>query len=74
MLKYNGRVNMDTITKRSFQTQCCVCERVKTDFGWKVPSGEVDSLVSHGYCPRCHAKAMMQIEADLAAMNIQVAG
>lgn len=49
------------------QVQCCVCKRVKKKEGrWervKHPEN-VGSNASHGYCPRCAAKALEEVRAQ----------
>jgi hypothetical protein len=45
------------------QVQCCVCQRVRTPEGWTEPESPkaLREHVSHGYCPRCAAKALEEI-------------
>ncbi len=42
---------------------CCICNKVEQGGQWKVcramPDGEP---VTHGYCPDCYVKVMMEIE------------
>ena len=48
--------------------QCCLCKRVRKQQHWVDP--EIDMVdmadTSHGYCPKCAAKAFAEIRAYAA--------
>lgn len=55
--------------------KCCVCQRIKTDRGWQyrfIPF-EHGEAVSHGYCPSCYQKAIVEIENAVVSNVLQVA-
>ena len=42
---------------------CCVCQR--TECGgqwWSLPAPAKAEMVTHGYCPDCHAQVMAEIQ------------
>lgn len=46
--------------------KCCVCDRIKTDWGWdyQFASFDEDKLFSHGYCPSCYMRIVQEIEDE----------
>lgn len=51
---------MGTVTYKTFETICCICQRRKGSEGWeKVPVKSRASL-SHGLCPECYRKTMIK--------------
>jgi len=48
--------------------QCCVCKKVRTGHGWisEKTLRELKESISHGYCPKCAAKAFKEIHAGLS--------
>ena len=49
--------------KKELLTECCVCKKIKIDNKWidKVPSSKADNMRTHGYCPKCYTKVLLQI-------------
>ncbi len=44
-------------------TQCCVCKKVRQDDGsWTSQETEGRMDISHGYCPKCYAQVLKDIE------------
>lgn len=58
--------------------QCCVCGKIRSDSSWVDPSQVTfdPKEVTHGYCPRCAAKAMAEIAEYLQRQTrgVQQAG
>lgn len=54
-------------------TQCCVCKKIRSrDMGWNPPLEHEQHLidlgnVSHGYCPQCFEKAVVELRASNTA-------
>lgn len=56
-------------------TQCCVCKKVHTAQGWRPPSpallAQMTGPISHGYCPECLSKALIDIESFVKPARAQ---
>ena len=57
----------EEIKKKQILTVCCVCHRVRVGDRWLdgelAERATVGRLLSHGYCPRCFAKANAELDA-----------
>jgi len=44
-------------------TVCCVCQRRKSGRGWTLRPAKAANVnrVSHGYCPQCYDRLMIQL-------------
>jgi hypothetical protein len=45
--------NTGLFDNRPIKTQCCICEKIKTDDGWQILSNLNDYYISHTFCPSC---------------------
>ena len=50
---------MEVITRRIFETICCICKRKKGESGWEKAVVKPFADLSHGYCPECYRKLMI---------------
>lgn len=48
---------------------CCKCKRIRTAEGWRQPVGELDSNVSHSYCPPCALEARIELFSEQASAS-----
>jgi hypothetical protein len=50
---------MEVITRKVIETICCVCQRKKGENGWEKGMIKPFADLSHGYCPECYQKIMI---------------
>lgn len=51
---------MEAVTRRIFKTICCICQRQKGENGWDRAVVKPCTDLSHGYCPECYRKILIQ--------------
>jgi len=55
-----GRLSAVPRGGEKMRTVCCVCRRVKCKGDWLEQMVEAEVRVSHGFCPECFDKTMIQ--------------
>jgi hypothetical protein len=48
------------VTRKTFETICCICQRQKGNNGWERAAAKPCTDLSHGYCPECYREIMIQ--------------
>jgi len=55
-----------------YQVECCMCHRVHGEQGWTARDRiESKGRVSHGYCPSCYKKALVDLERDFSIFRMR---
>lgn len=49
--------------RKELLIQCCACRRVKRERTWTDEAPEIRPTYSHGYCPVCLRRAMLEVAA-----------
>lgn len=49
---------------------CCICNKVKTNNGWRPGQVRAKERPSHGFCPSCHRRMLNMIMAH-ATKSVQ---
>ena len=52
------------MNRKEWQTQCCVCHRVRRGMRWQRGARHPDVPVTHGYCPSCLRAELARLDAS----------
>ena len=52
--------------------ECCICHKVHGEHGWVHRDRvAISGRVSHGYCPSCYRKALVDLEKDFSLFRLR---